>query len=46
MEIGFQRLLLVNLELMSRQKDDYVKLLLRGREKDKCRTIWTILYIL
>lgn len=46
MEIGFQRLPLVNLELKSRQKDDYERLLLRGREKEKYRAIWTILCIL
>lgn len=46
MEIGFQRFPLVNLELRSRHKGDYEKLLLRGREKDKYRAIWTILCIL
>lgn len=46
MEIGFQCLPLVNLELRSRQKDDYEKHLLKGREKDEYRAIWTILCIL
>lgn len=39
MEIEFQHLLLMNLELMARQKDDYGKFLLSGIEKVKYTNI-------